>query len=103
MQRIHFCWVQDGDALVEFPANFSAQVLELFGQWSSRYDTLKDWLGPRRYEETPIGQLLQETTDPKVRQSRIQSLPQSYRTCNQAECTCQMFHLMGIFEKCFLG
>jgi hypothetical protein len=70
-----FGLIQEGNALVEFPANFAAQVHELFGQWSSRYNTLKDWLGPRRYEETPIGKLFQEDTDPKVRHPCMQIVP----------------------------
>ena len=57
---------QEGEALVDFPADFPAQVHTLFGQWADRYDTLADWLGPRTYDETPAGQLA-ESADPKVR------------------------------------
>jgi hypothetical protein len=59
--------VQEGKALVDFPKDFVAQVHTLFGQWARRYDTLQDWAGPRKYEETPAGQLLKhESDDPKV-------------------------------------
>ena len=61
--------MQEGGALVTFPKTYPAQVQDMIHQWSTRYDTLQDWTGPHKYEQTPIGQLLeQETDDPKVQQ-----------------------------------
>lgn len=60
--------MQEGKALVDFPKDFVAQVHTLFEQWARRYDTLQDWAGPRKYDETPAGQLLKhDSDDPKVR------------------------------------
>jgi hypothetical protein len=39
----------------------------MIGSWATKYDALKDWAGPRSFDQTPIGQLRQqEDCEPEV-------------------------------------
>lgn len=60
--------MQAGDEpLVEFPKTYDSQIHELLGRLARRHDSMKEWLGPRRLEETPIGLIMAaESQDPKV-------------------------------------
>jgi hypothetical protein len=41
---------EDGGVLVELPRNYQALIHQLLGARRAEYDSLKGWLGPRRFQ-----------------------------------------------------
>ena len=47
----------DGDVLIEFPIDYDSIVERLFIENKNGYVSLRDWSGPRRYQDLPISRL----------------------------------------------
>ena len=53
----------DGDLLIAFPSDYESIVERLFVENKRGYASLRDWSGPRRYQDLPISRLAIEESE----------------------------------------